>query len=82
MANFDSGVASYIFAEATVRVGFPVDFRGNQEINCHQCRFYRRNYRNCGLNGEICEFPEKFVGSHCPLEIIKEDEPNEKNRLE
>lgn len=74
MANFTSGVQSYIMTSATVEVGFPVDFHGNADICCHQCKFYRRNYRNCGLNGEICEYPEKYVGSHCPLKQ-KEETP-------
>lgn len=82
MANFDSGVFSYVLAETTVRIGFPVDAKGNAEICCIQCKMYRRNYRNCGLNGEICEFPDKYVGSHCPLKIIdikEEDSNNETN---
>lgn len=82
MADFDTGVASYIMAEATVRVGFPVDHQGNAHICCQQCRFYRRNYRNCGLNSEIVEFPEHYVGSNCPLKLIQEDETHETHRLE
>ncbi len=68
MAKFESGVAEYIEAEATVHVLFPVDFKGNADISCSQCYYFRRNYRSCGLNGEICEFPERYVGSQCPLE--------------
>lgn len=71
MANFDSGVAKYIHATATINVTFPVDFKGNADISCCQCFFFRKNYRTCGLNGEICEYPEKFVGSHCPLEVLE-----------
>lgn len=73
MADFSSGVSQYIMAEATVRVGFPVDHKGNAEICCYQCGFYRRNYRTCGLNNEICAFPEKYVGDRCPLKPVKED---------
>ena len=29
MANFDSGVASYIIGQAHIVVGFPVDNKGN-----------------------------------------------------
>lgn len=72
MADFKSGVMSYIIAEATVEVGFPVDFHGVADVSCHQCKFYRRNYRNCGLTGEISEYPDKYVGSHCPLRIKEE----------
>lgn len=71
MASFDSGVAKYIHATATIKVAFPVDFKGNADISCYQCFFFRKNYRTCGLNGEICEYPEKFVGSHCPLEVLE-----------
>lgn len=65
--RFDSGVSSYIEAEAVVKVFFPVDFRGNADVSCNQCFYYRRNYRNCALNDEVCEYPEHYVGSHCPL---------------
>ena len=71
MASFDSGVAKYIHATATIKVTFPVDFKGNADISCYQCFFFRKNYRTCGLNGEICEYPEKFVGSYCPLEVLE-----------
>ena len=72
MANFDSGVKSYIRAKATVEVSFPVDFRDNADISCYQCYYFRRNYQTCGLNGQICEYPNKYVGSYCPLEIIEQ----------
>lgn len=74
MSRFDSGVKSYIYATATVRVSFPVDFRGNADVYCELCPYYRRNYRNCGLNGEICEYPNKYIGSRCPLDFIEEKE--------
>lgn len=72
MANFDSGVASYIIGQATVRVGFPVDFRGNAEIACKHCKFFIRATQRCALNQEIVNFPEKYVGANCPLERIEE----------
>ena len=72
MAEFDSGVADYVKAEATVWINFPIDHKGNADISCNQCFYYRRNYRNCGLNGEVCEYPEKYVGSHCPLHLTEE----------
>ena len=79
MANFENGVASYIKAVALVEVGFPVDFRGNADISCKQCRFYVPSRRKCGLNDEICEYPERHVGSHCPLERVEvpQEEVNE-----
>lgn len=73
MANFDSGVASYIHGTATVTVTFPVDFKGNSDVSCNQCYFFRRNYRSCGLNGEICNYPEKHIGAFCPLNFDEGD---------
>lgn len=73
MANFDSGVKGYVLARCTVEVGFPIDFKGNAEIACKHCKFYRQNYRICGLNGEIVAFGEKFVGDSCPLEPVEEE---------
>lgn len=73
MANFDSGVASYIHAQAKVDVFFPVDARGNADISCNQCYYFRRSYKTCGLNGEVCQYPEKYVGASCPLEEVEEE---------
>jgi len=74
MANFDSGVAEYIHANAEVTVHFPVDGRGNADVCCYQCKYFRRNYQTCGLNGAICEYPQKYVGSECPLNIKRKGE--------
>lgn len=73
MANFDNGVASYIIGRATVTVGFPVDFKGNAEIACKHCPFFVRSNQRCGLNQEIVNYPDKYVGARCPLERIEED---------
>lgn len=73
MANFDNGVASYIHAQAKVDVFFPVDRRGNADISCNQCFYFRRSYKTCGLNGEVCQYPEKYVGASCPLEKMEEE---------
>ena len=64
--DFDSG-------EATVDVFFPVDKRGAADVCCYQCWYFRRNYQTCGLNGEICQYPSKFVGSMCPLKLEGND---------
>lgn len=74
MANFDNGVASYVIGQATVTVGFPVDYRGNAEIACKHCQFFIRATQRCALNQEIVNYPEKFVGVNCPLERIVIDE--------
>ena len=70
MVGFESGVASYIHGQATVDVYFPVDKRGDADICCYQCYYFRRNSQTCGLNGEICQYPSKYVGSLCPLKFI------------
>jgi len=72
MANFESGVASYIHARAVIDVFFPVDHRGNADISCNQCYYFRRQSRSCALNGEICQYPEHHVGDFCPLEQVNE----------
>ena len=72
MAFFETGVADYIHARATVDVFFPVDHKGNADISCNQCFFFRRNYSTCGLNGEVCQYPNKYVGGSCPLKRVDE----------
>ena len=67
--SFDSGVYSYIKGSATVSVYFPVDAKGNADICCAQCYFYREASKRCGLNGMITAYPTKYVGSDCPLEM-------------
>lgn len=69
MANFESGVKSYIYATATVEVTFPVDNKGRADITCYQCRFFSRQNGVCQLTKQISEFPQQYVGSHCPLRI-------------
>lgn len=71
MSYFDSGVSSYVRAKAAVTVNFPVDMRGNADINCTQCFFFREASRRCGLTGEISQYPAKYVGDSCPLEIVE-----------
>ena len=74
MANFDSGVASYIIGQATITIGFPVDFKGNAEIACKHCTMFDKRTQRCGINQEIVNFPDRFVGVNCPLERIEENE--------
>lgn len=73
MANFDTGVKRYIKARCVVEVNFPVDWRDNPEIACKHCQFYVRATQKCGLNQEIVNFPERYVGEWCPLERVTED---------
>lgn len=74
MANFESGVKDYIIGTAKVRTFFPVDFKGNADVSCRQCRFYRISSRKCGLNEEVIPYPDKYIGPLCPLEFEGSDE--------
>ena len=74
MANFDSGVKRYIRARAVVEVGFPVDWRDNADISCKQCPFFVRATQRCALNQAVVNYPERYVGENCPLELIEEEE--------
>ena len=69
MSNFESGVKRYITGYAVVEVSFPVDWRDNPDISCKQCKFYSRSTGRCNLTQEVSEYPDKYVGSHCILEI-------------
>ncbi len=73
MPDFDSGISDYIHAQATVEVFFPVDRKGVADISCNQCYFFRRSYSTCGLNGEVCQYPSKYVGGSCPLHPAEEN---------
>ena len=74
MANFDSGVASYIKGRVMVEVSFPVDKKGRSEIACKHCRFFVRATMRCGLNQEVVNYPDYYVGDHCPLERVEDDD--------
>ena len=72
MANFDSGIASYVVGQAIVQVFFPVDAKGKEAINCKQCQFLSSNERMCQLNKQPVAFPAQYVGDFCPLERKEE----------
>lgn len=69
MANFETGVSRYIKTRAVVEVGFPVDWRGSIEIACKHCPFLLRTSSRCGLTQQVVNFPDKYVGECCPLEL-------------
>lgn len=73
MADFSSGVMAYVKARAVVEVNFPIDFRGNAEVACKHCNFFVRATQRCGLTQTIVNFPERYIGSECPLEEVTED---------
>lgn len=72
MPDFDSGVTNYIHGQAIVYVDFPVDAKGNADVSCRQCYYFRTNSNSCALNGEVCAYPNKYVGANCPLKIKEE----------
>ena len=67
MPTFETGVSGYIHATVTVKVSFPIDWRGNTDVKCAMCPYYGRTSQKCHLNGSIVEYPEKYIGSNCPL---------------
>ena len=67
MADFSSGVKSFITGECTIKVHFPVDWKDNPDVSCYQCKFFSRNNGICQIAKEISEYPTKYIGSHCPL---------------
>ena len=73
MANFESGIASYVKAEAIIKVNFPVDEKGRAEIACKHCPYLSSNERMCQLNKEPVAYPNKFVGDMCPLREVEKD---------
>ena len=70
---FESGVASYVKAEAIIRVNFPVDEKGRAEIACKHCPYLSSNERMCQLNKEPVAYPNKYVGDMCPLREVEKD---------
>lgn len=74
MANFESGVKAYITGECTVKVHFPIDFKDNADVSCYQCKFFSRASGICYLTKEISEYPQRFIGSQCPLDFSGEVE--------
>ena len=67
MANFESGVKSYIVGTATVSVCFPVDWKDRPDVRCELCDMYSRAGHSCRINHKIVEYPDKYIGSQCPL---------------
>ena len=77
MPCFDDGVKRFIKTRAIVYTSFPVDWRNNPAIACKHCNFFVRATNRCGLNQQIVNFPDLYVGSECPLELIEEEEGEE-----
>ncbi len=69
MADFESGVKSFIEGKAEIVVKFPVDFKDKADISCVQCPYLSSNERMCQLNKQPVQYPNRFVGYFCPLKI-------------
>lgn len=80
MARFESGVSAYVHGQAVVDVFFPIDQRGNPDISCSQCYYYRESSHRCGLNWEVCQYPNKYVGDSCPLTVVRDDETDNEEK--
>ena len=74
MADFSSGVKSYIKGRCTIEVGFPVDWKGKADVCCGQCPYFTRAYKTCQLNKQLVHYPESHIGGACPLECTGEME--------
>ena len=70
--KFESGVKGYIVGKCIISVNFPIDWNDKETINCSLCKYYVPSARTCSLTKEVSEFPQKFVGSHCPLDFSGE----------
>jgi hypothetical protein len=73
-SGFESGVAAYVHAVALVEVFFPIDSKGTEFCSCEQCFYYREASRSCSLNHESVAFPSRYVGQHCPLIRVDEEQ--------
>lgn len=72
MSDFSSGVKAYITGETTVKVHFPIDYKDNADVSCYQCKYFSRASGICYLTKEISEYPQRFIGSTCPLDFSGE----------
>ncbi len=71
-ARFESGVYGYVRTYAVINVNFPIDKKGEADISCRQCPYYRTQSRTCGLTESLVPWGEKFVAPDCPLKPIPE----------
>lgn len=78
MLDLSDGVSGYVWGTAQIAVHFPIDNRGQADICCKQCFLYRESSNRCALNYSVCEYPNKYRGSECPL-IIEERKETETN---
>ena len=79
MADFSTGVKSFIIGECTIKVKFPVDWKDRADVCCMQCPYLSSNERMCQLNKQPVQYPKQFIGWDCPLQFNEQGEnENEK----
>lgn len=74
MADFSSGVKSFIIGECTIQVKFPVDWKDRPDVSCSQCPFLSSNERMCQLNKQPVQYPKQYIGWDCPLNFKQQGE--------
>lgn len=80
MANFDSGVKSFITGRCMIEVHFPVDWKDRADVSCMQCPYLSSNERMCQLNKQPVQYPKQYIGYNCPLNFNEnEEKENETN---
>lgn len=80
MADFSSGVKSFIKGKCTIVVNFPVDWKDRADVSCMQCPYLSSNERMCQLNKEPVQYPKNYIGYSCPLNFNEQgEEENETN---
>lgn len=80
MRDFDDGVKAYVTGECTTKVHFPIDWKDNADVCCYQCKYFSRTNGICHLTKEISEYPQKYIGSQCPLNFSGEIDENKENK--
>ena len=73
---FETGVSSYVIGTCTVEVCFPVDHRGVPHVCCAMCDLWSKASGRCPLTHAISEFPDKYIGSRCPMNFEEKENTN------
>lgn len=79
MANFDSGVKSFIVGECKIKVNFPVNWKDVASVCCMQCPYLSSNERMCQLNKMPVQYPQNYIGYDCPLNFNNTDKGENNN---
>ena len=74
MFEYGSGVSGYVKGFCMVEVHFPISLSGKADISCNQCPYYGRTSKTCQINKQVVNYPDKYIGGNCPLNIEGEVE--------